>query len=192
MEGTYFKENWIQEYDDLPENMIAKYDLRVWTGVDLAISDKEENDEFAIVTIGVTPKSFEVYVLDYLSGRYTINQQKHLVGNVYEEWKPLRIFIESNAYQAALAGAVQDLFPHIPTMKVFTTKDKVTRALSIQPYYERGKVYHRKGRMRRLTQQLIGFPNHKLKDLFDALFFAFNGALQKGARKQRTRELKLF
>ncbi len=192
MEGTYFKEDWMQEYDELPEDLVTKYDLRVWTGVDLAISDKEENDEFAIVTIGVSPKSFEIYVLDYLSGRYTINQQKMLVGNIYDEWKPMRVFIESNAYQAALAGAVYDMFPHIPTMKVYTTKDKVTRALSIQPYFERRKVYFRKGRMRRLVQQLIGFPDNKLKDLFDALFFSINGALQKGARKKREKEFGLF
>lgn len=192
MEGTYFKESWIGEYDDLPENLVQKYDLRVWTGVDLAISDKEENDEFAIVTIGVSPKNFEIYLLDYLSGRYTINQQKHLVGNIYDEWKPLRVFIESNAYQAALAGAVYDLFPHIPTMQVYTTKDKVTRALSIQPYFERRKVFFRRGRMRRMIQQLIGFPDHKLKDLFDALFFSINGALQKGARKKRKKEFGLF
>lgn len=192
MEGTYFKENWIMEYDDLPENMIKKYDLRVWTGVDLAISEKEENDEFAMVTIGVTPRTFEIYVLDYLSGRYSIIQQQRLVNEIYEEWRPLRMFIESNAYQAALAGAVKELFPQIPVMQVFTTKDKVTRALSIQPYYEKRKVFHRKGRMRRLTEQLIGFPDHKLKDLFDALFFAINGALQKGARKRRTEEFGLF
>jgi phage terminase large subunit-like protein len=77
-------------------------------------------------------------------------------------------------------------FPDARVVPIYTSKDKVTRARALQLYYERRQVFHRRGRMDKLEGELIGFPNIKLKDLFDALFFAVNGALQGSARKRRS------
>jgi len=60
-------------------------------------------------------------------------------------------------------------------------------------YYERHKVYHRKGRSAKLEGQLTGFPHLKLKDLFDSLYIAVWGALRGSRRRsRRTKEPGLF
>lgn len=194
MSGSFFKTQWYRHYDDDPVRMIKKYDLAVWMGVDLASSLKDENDEFAIVVIGVIPRIFEIYVLYEYAARLTFEQQKKMLVDVNDMFNPVRVFVEANAYQAVLESTVSTEWPDIPTMPIWTTKDKVTRARAMQIYYERRQVFHRKGRMSALEGQLTGFPDLKLKDRVDALYFAINGALQGGARKRRTKNVapKLF
>lgn len=188
MSGNYFKAVWFRHYDDDPVRMIKKYDLSVWMGVDLASSQKDDADEFAIVVIGIIPRIFEIYVLYEHAARLTFTEQKKLLVDINDMFNPLRVFVEANAYQAVLESTVSTEWPDVPTRPIWTTKDKVTRARAMQLYYERRQVFHRKGRMSALEQQLTGFPDLKLKDRVDALFFAINGALQGGARKRRPPE----
>jgi len=188
MDGDYFKSDWFQYYDDEPMNLVERKDLVVWIGVDLAISLQDDADEFAIVVVGIVPKVFDIYVLDYMSGKFTFNRQKEEIINMYDKWKPIRTFIESNAYQQSMASTTIEEFPDARIIPIFTTKDKITRARALQVYYERRQVFHRKGRSAKLEEELVGFPTVKLKDLFDALFFAVNGALNGVRRKRRSQE----
>ena len=188
MSGSYFKSEWFKHYDEDPIELIKKHDLAVWMGVDLASSQKDEADEFAIVVIGVIPRIFEIYVLYEYAMRLTFKKQCEQVVHVYDMFDPVRTFVEANAYQAVLESTVSQEFPDVRTMPIWTTKDKVTRARAMQLYYERRQVYHRKGRMSKLEGQLTGFPDLKLKDLVDALYFAINGSLQGGARKRRPKD----
>lgn len=185
MDGDYFLSEWFQYYDDNPMDLVQKHDLAIWMGVDLAISLKDDADEFAMVVIGVVPRVFDIYVLDFFSGKITFNRQKEEMLNMYDKWNPIRTFVESNAYQAALTSTTIQEFPDVRAVQIYTVKDKVTRARALQLYYERRQVFHRKGRSAKLETALVGFPNVKLKDLFDALFFAVNGAIQGAARKRR-------
>jgi hypothetical protein len=188
MSGSYFKNDWFKHYDEDPIELIKKHDLAVWMGVDLASSQKDEADEFAIVVIGVIPRIFEIYVLYEYAMRLTFKKQCEQLLYVYDMFDPVRTFVEANAYQAVLESTVSQEFPDVRTMPIWTTKDKVTRARAMQLYYERRQVYHRKGRMAKLEGQLTGFPDLKLKDLVDALYFAINGSLQGGARKRRPKD----
>jgi len=188
MSGSFFKNAWFQHYDSEPIALIKRYDLAVWMGVDLASSLKDEADEFAIVVIGIIPQIFEIYVLYEYAARLTFEQQKNRLVEVNDMFNPVRVFVEANAYQAVLESTVATEWPDIPTRPIWTTKDKITRARAMQLYYERKQVYHRKGRMAALEGQLTGFPDLKLKDRVDALYFAINGALQGGARRRRPRD----
>lgn len=185
MEGEYFKSDWFIHYDDDPVKLVKNLGLSVWIGVDLASSQKDTADEFAIVVIGILSNMKECYVLDYVAGRYTFNAQKELLLMYYDKWDPVRTYVESNAYQQVLVTTTVEEFPDVRAVPVYTSKDKITRARALQLYYERKQVLHRRGRMSKLEEQLLGFPDMKLKDLFDALFFAINGALQGGARRRR-------
>ena len=187
MSGSYFQSRWFQYYDDDPVRMIQKYDLAVWMGVDLASSLKDDADEFSIVVIGVIRQIFEVYVLYEFAARLTFKEQCEQLVEINDMFNPVRVFVEANAYQAVLESTVATEWPDIPTRPIWTTKDKITRARALQLYYERKQVFHRKGRMASLEAQLTGFPDVKLKDRFDAMYFAVNGALQGGARKRRAR-----
>ena len=185
LRGDFFDSDDFRYYDEDPHELVRRLGLKVWMGVDLAISLKDSADEFAIVVVGIMPGSLDIYVLDYLSGRYKFKRQKELVVDMFDEWEPIRSFVEANAYQAALESEVADEFPDVRTMPIWTTKDKVSRAQAFSVYYERHKVFHRKSRSAKLEKQLTGFPHLKLKDLFDALYIAGWGAIRGGRRRRR-------
>lgn len=187
LRGDYFDSDDFRYYEENPLELIRRLDLKVWAGVDLAISQKESADEFAIVIIGIVPGSLEIYILDYVAGRFKFSKQKALLVEMFDQWEPIRTFVEANAYQAALESEVADEFPDVRTMPIWTTKDKVSRAQAFSVYYERHKVFHRKGRSAKLEGQLTGFPHLKLKDLFDGLYLAGWGAL-RGARRRNRRK----
>lgn len=193
LRGDYFDSDWFQYYDKSPDKLIEELGLVVWAGVDLAASQKASADEFAIVVVGIQPKTYEIYVLDIISGRFTFNRQKQLLKETFDTWDPVATFVESNAYQAVLESTASAEFPDVRTRPVWTTQDKVTRATAFAYYYEKGKVFHRKKRSAKLESQLTGFPHVKLKDLFDALYIAVWGALRGGRRQgKRKQEPGLF
>lgn len=188
MQGDYFNSDHFQYYDEDPMEMAKKLDLAIWMGVDLAISQKSENDEFAIVVVGILKGMKECYVLDFYANRLSFNRQKEMMIFYYDKWNPTRTFVEANAYQEALPSTTVEEWPDVRIVPVWTTKDKITRAKALGLYYERKQMFHRKGRCAKLEGQLVGFPDLDLKDLFDALFFAINGALQNAGRKRRKPE----
>lgn len=186
MQGDFFKTDWFQYYDEDPKRMADRLGLSVWIGIDLASSLKDKADEFAMVIIGIMGRMRECYILDYLAGRFTFNRQKALLLEKYDYWDPAKTFVEANAYQSVLSTTTVEEFPDVRVKPIWTTTDKITRARTMQLYYERRQMYHRKGRSDKIEGQLIGFPDLKLKDLVDALFFAINGAVQGGTRKRRS------
>jgi len=189
LRGDYFEEEYFQSYTEPPEKLVNDHGLRVWTGVDLAISESDQADEFAIVTVGIEPATFYVYILDYLSGKFDFDKQLELILANFEAWDPIRTYIEANAYQAALQQSVAKHFPEVRSFPLVTTKDKITRATALQTYYKLRKMFHRKNRSAKLEKQLAGFPNVKHKDIFDALYFAVWGAV-RGGRRRRPRDPK--
>ena len=193
LRGDYFTADWFQYYDEDPAALVERLGLVVWSGVDLAASQKKSADEFAIVTVGIVPKIFDIYVLEYIAGRFTFNKQKEILIDNFDRWDPIRTFVEANAYQQVLEATAKEEFPDTRTFPIWTTEDKITRATAFQIYYERGQVFHRKNRSAKLESQLTGFPNVKLKDLFDALYIAVWGAMRGGRRRnRRTEEPGLF
>jgi len=193
LRGDYFDSDDFRYYEENPKDLVKRLDLKVWMAADLAISEKTKNDEFAVMVVGIVPGLLDVYVLDYLAGRYSFNRQKKLLIEMYDEWDPIRTYLESNAYQEALHSSVSEDFPDVRVKPIWTTQDKVTRAEAFSWYYERHKVFHRKGRSAKLEGQLTGFPHLRLKDLFDALYIAVWGAVRGGRRRnKRTKEPGLF
>lgn len=181
MKGEVFQYDHCQmvEDSDLPDQ------LRIYMGVDLAISEKEAADHFAIVVIGID-RSAHHYVLDFYDGQLRFKQQTAKIMEFYERWNPIRIGIETNAYQAAQAQTLKDVDPDIPIKKIVTDKDKVTVAWSLTPVFEDGRMHFRKvcGPVR---EQLVLFPSFRYKDLFDAFAMAMKAAKMK-TRKKRANE----
>lgn len=178
MEGKVFKHEWFKFYEALPPNLF------VWQGVDLAISQRERADYFVIMTIGVDEFG-NVYVMDHLRDRLTFKQQTEAIIRKFEQYSPIRVGIESNAFQAA---HVQNLkaTTDVRAVPIFTEKDKFTRALKLSALFESGRVFLRKD-MNELVEELLLFPGGQHDDLFDGLDFAITIS-SRGVRKRRTRE----
>lgn len=151
--------------------------VRLCFGCDLAISEKETDDEdyFVLMVIGVDADK-NVYVLDYVKERLTFNTQLNTIIGYGRDKYPMveRIGVEANAYQKALAQELRRL-SLLPIININTGKDKVTRAMRRSANFENGKVFFREG-MDDLEECLLLFPEVDHDDLFDALDFAMNMA----------------
>lgn len=185
MKGKIFKYDWFQFYkrEDININ-----DLKVFQGVDLAIKQTETADKFAHCTIGVDPKTGNIYVLDYYNRVTHYNNQKRVLKDQFGKYDPIRVGIEANGYQRSLIQDMRtdDKLSNIRAVPVFTETDKTIRAWKLSAYFERGQVFMQEW-MTDLQEILLGMPDCRYKDLFDALDFAVNTAYF-GKRKVRNSE----
>lgn len=194
MKGEVFK------FDDLDfvDPSAVPAEVRGYAGFDLAIKEKEANDRFAEVGIGVDDAG-DVWVLTSFSKHLRFGKQ---TGKITGTWRSgldgwfapgedgssglVEMGIETNAYQDAQYQNLEDTVPGIRLVPVTTLKDKYTRALKLANLFERRKV-HIVGRHPQLVEQLVLFPNGDFDDLFDALDIAVTVAFRKRRRRQRRR-----
>lgn len=186
MKGKIFQVDWFQWYN---RGELKLSDLRIFQGVDLAIKQAENADKFAHCTIGVDPKTMNIYVLDYYNRVTHYTQQKTVIGRNFRKYDPIRVAIEANGYQRAL---LQDMktdkkLSCVRAVPVFTDTDKTMRAWKLSAYFERGQVFLCEG-MHELQEHLLGMPDGRYKDLFDALDLAINTAFF-GQKKRRNKEV---
>lgn len=181
----------IFQYDDcqiIPDvDFPDKSGLRIFMGVDLAIKEKETNDRFAIVVIGVAPDRTAFYVLDYFEGQLRFRAQTSKILEFARRWDPIRIGIETNAYQDAQYQNVKAENPDVRLKALNTDTDKVTRAWKLSSLFEERKVFFRQSQGL-LIEHMVLFPNHRFKDLFDAFDLAITASKLRGKRRKRRTE----
>ncbi len=155
-------------------------------GVDLAISEDDKADHFAIVVIGMD-KSKNRYVLDWFEGQLRFNAQTSKIIDYYRKYDPVKVCIESNGYQKAQYHNLKDGDKDLRLKSVNQGKDKITRAWKLTPFFEDKRMFFKKaGNMHLLVEQIILFPNYRYKDVFDALDLAVRAS--KIGRKKRRKE----
>lgn len=177
MKGKIFKVDWFEWYKTDEINMKG---IRIFQGVDLAIKQKENADKFAHCTIGVCPKTLNIYVLDYYNRVTHYTKQKKVIGDKFRRFDPVRVAIEANGYQDALR---QDMktdkkLYDVRAVPIFTDTDKTLRAWKLSAYFERGQVFLKEG-MHELQSHLLAMPDGRYKDLFDSLDIAITTAFGK-------------
>lgn len=195
MQGQIF------QYDDCQvltkeQHASIKWDeLRVYHGVDLAISEKEENDMFAQVIIGLGPPpegapavkgESHVYILGWHEEHLRFAQQTKAIIRRRKQHKPIRTGVEANAYQEAQIQNLEDKGERT-IIPVYTLTDKVTRANNLEAELFHTKRIWFRAEDEHLREVLVLFPNHRYKDLFDALDIAWTTS-KKRKRKNRERE----
>ena len=173
--GSIFKWEWFQRYEETPPK------LKIYQGIDLAISKKDTADFFVIVTIGIDPAG-NIYVLDiYRQRGVSFNTQRELVIKKAEEFQPLKIGIEDNGYQAVLAQEVQRL-TLLPIVPLPTSKDKVMRAQARSGLVEGGRVYVKSGMHDFVSELVLLCDTTGIDDQFDAFDFCLTVAESKNIR----------
>lgn len=185
IQGTVFDDRFFRYVERFPS------DLLVYAGVDLAIGRKDENAKFALVVIGVQPRTFNVYVLAYTSGKFSLKQQNEIIERYYATHNWIVVGIEANAFQASKIQSLntEENTSHIPTRPLFTKEDKLTRAQRLQVRFEMGQIFfHISEKGGELEEQLLNFPNARYKDLLDALDLAVTTALVRKKKRVRTTE----
>jgi phage terminase large subunit-like protein len=175
------KSGVVFKYDDFNFYDLRPTGLRIYQGVDLAISKANTADFFVILTLGIDAAG-NVYILDiYRKRNVSFNNQCKSVLKKAEEWKPLKIGIETNAYQAALAQEVERL-SLLSVMEIPTTKDKTLRAQMRSGLVESGRVFVEPG-MHDFIAELVLMPDGENDDMFDGFDLALTVAEMKGSEE---------
>lgn len=176
MKGEIFEYDYMIEVErtDVPE------DARHYVGVDLAISEKESADMFAMVHIAV--KGRIIWIIEVFEGQLSFSEQVRKILAWHNKIDPVRFGIESNAYQAALAGYLTDKSDSIRVRRLYTKEDKVTRMWKLQPRFEAEEVRIVKGNGV-LIDHLVALPGGRYRDLFDALDLAVKASVAKKERR---------
>jgi predicted phage terminase large subunit-like protein len=186
MKGEIFQYDQCQQISE--EEWPDHKNLRVFMGVDLAISESESADKFAIVVIGINRDRSAYYVLDYYENQLRFKEQTKKILEYYRRWRPIRCAIETNQYQAAQYQTLKEKNPDIRLKKVQTDKDKITRAWKLSSIFEDNRVFFRKGIQALLIEHMVLFPNHRYKDLFDAFDLSVQASKMKRKRRRRETE----
>lgn len=172
--GWDFTRDYIQYYQ---EHLIPT-DLEVVTFIDPAISQKQEADNTAIVTIWLDKRSNNIYILEVLAGKMLPDEIINNTFKTFLKWKPKRIWIEVVAYQKMLAI---ELRKQMNIRNIFFVLDeihpqweKISRIRTIlQPRYSNLSIFHN-NTCNDLELELLKFPNGKHDDMIDALASAVN------------------
>ena len=170
--GWDFKKEYFQYYEQVPEN------LKIYTFIDPAISQKQEADYTAIVTIWIDSNN-RVFVLDILHDRMNPDELINSTFNTYLKWKPSYIWLETVQYQKMLAFEMRkqmnsrNIFFNLIEVNPMGEKNARIRTL-LQPRYSNASVLHPKYHLKTkdLELELLKFPNAKHDDIIDSLAWA--------------------
>jgi len=170
-----FNKEYLRYYEpeDLPKLM------RSIVVIDPAAKTKEINCESAIVVLGVDAGRHplpDIFVLEEDAGHWDEATIIRKAINYYIKWRADYVGIEEVNFSTYLLNAVEmesarkGIFLPVEAKKP-RSKDKVTRAKSVRPLFERGHVKFLRTQTG-LIDQLINFPRKGvLKDKVDAFVY---------------------
>src|SRR5581483_2691856 len=124
----------------VPKDKDGRLALRMFMGVDPAISQKETADHFAMALIGITKDGSQAFLLDTFVGRLPFPDQLDKIQEWFLKYRPEGIGIEAQAYQRALADMAARLEGLPPVVPVFSKGKKNDRIIAMSPLFKIGKV----------------------------------------------------
>ena len=165
MEGNSLKWEWIKWYTTCP----AIDQMKIYQGVDLAISKKEGAAYFAHVTIGV-PAEGDIYVLDIHRERLDFPSQCKIIKAKARLYNPIVCAIENNSYQEAMPQWLRSdpEAKRLPIKGVPSCNDKIAEISSMGILFSNG-VIRIKDEHESLVDEYLTFPNGSTFDVLDAL-----------------------
>lgn len=177
--GWGFKNEYFQYYEkwEIFDEYWVNYKktLYVTTFIDPAISQKQTADDTSIVTVWLDRENNNVYVLDIRRWKRLPDETINNVFSVVNQFKPNKVWIESNAFQKMLEMEIRkemrkrDTFFNLEGQP--STMNKEAKILSaLQPRYSNCSILHQKRwpNVNELESQLLKFPNGKHDDICDA------------------------
>lgn len=164
-----------QDEEDLELKRVVYY-----SAIDFAVTKTETSDYTVIATVAVN-SSGELLVVDIRRGRWDSAEIVEQMFSVHRRYRPDLFIVEQGAIQKAIGpflnremqvrGIYINLYPMVPT------KDKVSRARSIQARLRAGGIRFDKERFwyNTLEDELARFPKDRHDDQVDALSWIGQG-----------------
>ncbi len=165
---------WIKTYPGAAPDNIKDLKLRhTITGIDLAISQRDNADSTAMVSAKIFGYKNEmlIYILpNPINKKLTFGATLNTAEFIFKREHNSLLVVEDVAYQKA---AIEQLKERGCKVKGFIPKgDKTSRLSLISHYFERGQILFPEKGAERLIQQVVSFGLEKHDDLVDALVTA--------------------
>ena len=169
--GWSFKKDYFMEYENPP----PLESLKVYTFIDPAISQKQEADFTAIVTIGIDQNN-RIYVLDIFHERVEPSDSINALFEIVKKYRPDRVWVEVVAFQKMLALEIRkqmnirNTFFNLDEITPMWEKNSRIKTI-LEPRYSNINILHPKynKNTKDLELELLKFPNAKNDDMIDAL-----------------------
>lgn len=185
-DSAIFKESWIKDNVLSPRFVESLRDeMLVFTAIDPAVGEGEDNDYSAIVTVGFaapvdpgTGKQINMRILlDAHYGRWNPDQLIDEIFTIYRKWRPVQVGFEAvaafDAYESRFNEHMQKRRVRVPIL--FYPRDnrisKPARIRAMSTLFQLGEFYTVKGA--RGTEEFLSeyrrYPRAKHDDVLDAL-----------------------
>ena len=167
----------VRKISDEEEEIIP---VEVYCGVDPASSLALRADFFVIAVIGID-NSGNRYIIDILREKVSPAEQPEKIIDIYKKYRPIRMKIETTAYQEALRVTTKKMMLeqnlYIPGLEkgVKPRTKKSERLISLVPMLAKGEFYFRPNDMA-AQQEFLSYPKGKHDDCMDAIWTALEGA----------------
>ena len=167
-ENSIIKERWIHYYNGkIPQAEKIKY---IIGGIDPAIGVKQTNDCTGKVACIVT-ENWNYYIVDARNERLAFEENITDIKSFHEKHKFKTLRIECISAFKVFAQRLRTK-TRIPVAEITHVKDKITRLVNCQHFFENGKVFINENMEPKVLQELVHqlINNHpKHDDLRDAL-----------------------
>lgn len=165
-----FQPEWWRFYETEPRDLI------VYTTVDPAgdpkLAKKRKNDFSVVMTCGKDIYTGNIYVLHYDRLRGNPGEVIEAIFRHVRNYKPVKVAIESNAYQGTLVYWVNERKKkeslHFFVEPINSRRSKEERIRGLQPVFADGRLFVRMW-MQDLLTELLAFPLGANDDIADAL-----------------------
>ncbi len=149
--------------------------LRIFTAVDPAFKQGQENDQTSIMTIWFLWD--EAYILEYTAGRFTATETQDKIIYHIQKRRPEKVGIEAFQAQSMINTFLKNeltnrgIFANIEEIR--QSGDKLSKIRKLIPLYRAGKIYHKTG-MDELELEEKRFPRGKHDDIVDSLQMCYD------------------
>jgi len=179
--GRIFKREWFDYYDKEPA---MKRVIQIW---DTAFSEKESADWSVCGTLGLGADNF-IYVMRIFRARLAFPDLIRAMKAEAVRMGPEEILIED---RGSGKSAIQTLKREsgLPVVGIPPEKDKVARANAVTPYYESGRVRHKRGApwLDAFEDELVMFPDSEYDDQVDVISYGIPRLMRKDYKSGSSR-----
>jgi phage terminase large subunit-like protein len=149
---------------DIPFTMqdFLKDMLLIVIAVDPATTVTIKSDETGII-IAAKDKQGYGYIIDDLSGKYTVEQWATIVNKAYLKYGAKLVIAETNQGGDMVEYSMKSINKSIKVKKIHAKDGKIARAEPISLLYEQGKIIHMKENFLLLEDQMCNFVGKHIK-----------------------------
>ncbi len=168
-EGVIFKRDWFQYYTPPFTGPFSRV-IQSW---DTGFKAGEANDFSVGTTWGVTENAY--YLLHLSRSKEEFPELKRMMTVLAEEWNPTEILVEDRASGQSIIQELKSS-TRLPIISVKPDRDKQSRAQSVTPIIEAGKVFlpENAAWLEDFLDEMTSFPNSIHDDIVDSTTQALN------------------